>query len=72
MTSESTLSSGSDPLASSQATKEREKGLFEDRKVCMCGVCVRIVCLCAYTVHMCDGYKFLNVPHVRLYLHIVH
>ena len=35
MTSDSTLSSGSDSLAPLQATKEREKGMFEDRKVCV-------------------------------------
>ena len=56
VTSESTLSSGSDPLAPSQATKEREKGLFEDRKVCVC-VCVCVfVCVwggaCVH-VHLC-------------------
>ena len=36
VTSESTLCGGSDPLAPSQAAKEKEKGLFEDRKVCAC------------------------------------
>ena len=50
VTSESTLSSGSDPLAPSQASKEKEKGLFEDRKVRVCvRVCVRAcvrVCVC--------------------------
>ena len=49
--SESTLSSGSDSLALSQAAKEREKSLFEDKKVCVCAylrVCVvcTFVCLC--------------------------
>ena len=76
--SESTLSSGSDSLALSQAAKEREKSLFEDKKVCVCAymrVCVvcTFVCLCVCcwcSVGIIDHGRILSL-HSLTYVHTV-